>query len=299
MSARATFPWQFPSPHGRATTATWTGRGFLLEGETVRILSFGTTASGWTQGLTELHEEAAGRDHFIDVASRAHALEQVRRAARASPAIVLEVGCSSGYFLEELCEAMPDARIMGADYTLGTLERLGARLPDVPLLHFDLTKCPLPDRCVDVVVLLNVLEHIEDDEAAIANIHRILRHGGSAVIEVPAGSRLYDAYDQGLMHFRRYDMADLEARLRAAGLTITDRSHLGFMMFPAFWLTKKMGRMRGRRAAPRAHASVVKSISVSKRAGPLGHALMQFEAALRSRMYLPFGVRCLLTAQRI
>jgi hypothetical protein len=60
------------------------------------MLSFGAGASGWTEALTDLHEEAAGRDHFVDVASRAHALAQVKQAVHASPPVVLEVGCSSG-----------------------------------------------------------------------------------------------------------------------------------------------------------------------------------------------------------
>jgi ubiquinone/menaquinone biosynthesis C-methylase UbiE len=116
---------------------------------------------------------------------------------RAWPPVVLEVGCSSGYFLEELRAAMPQARIVGADYTLGTLQKLDQRLYDIPLLHFDLTQCPLPEQSVDVVVLLNVLEHIEDDRAAIAQVH-------SVIIEVPTGTDLHDCYDRGLMHFRRY-----------------------------------------------------------------------------------------------
>lgn len=279
--------------------AIWTGAQFLVSGERVRVLSFGTAASGWTEGLTALHEAAAGREHFIDVASRAHALAQVKRAVRASSPVVLEVGCSSGYFLEELRAGMPQARIIGADYTLGTLHRLGHRLPDIPLLHFDLTQCPLPDECIDVLVLLNVLEHIEDDAAALAQVRRILRQGGSAIIEVPAGSHLYDSYDRDLMHFRRYDMIDLDAKLRAAGLTPTERSHLGFMLFPAFWLTKKLSRLRGANATAPPQRGVVNSINLSKRAGILGHGLMRLEAALRSRFYLPLGVRCLVRAQRL
>jgi SAM-dependent methyltransferase len=299
MSRASADPWQFPSPNGSETAAIWTGAQFLVSGEPVRVLSFGAGASGWTEALTDLHEEAAGRDHFIDVASRAHALAQVKQAVRASPPVILEVGCSSGYFLEELRAAMPQARIVGADYTLGTLQKLGQRLHDIPLLHFDLTQCPLPDQCVDVVVLLNVLEHIEDDGAAIAQVHRILRRGGSAIIEVPAGSDLYDSYDRGLLHFRRYDMVDLEAKLHAAGLTPTERSHLGFALFPAFWLTKKLSRLRGRNADPGPQGGVVNSINLSKRAGILGRSLMRLEAALRSRLYLPFGVRCLVRAERL
>jgi hypothetical protein len=67
---------------------------FLVNGEPVRVLSFGGGASGCTK--------RPQGDHFIDVASRAHALAQVKRAVRASPPVVLEIGCSSGYFQEEL-----------------------------------------------------------------------------------------------------------------------------------------------------------------------------------------------------
>jgi len=128
-------------------------------------------------------------------------------------------------------------------------------------------------------------------------VHRILRRGGSAIIEVPAGSDLYDSYDRGLMHFRRYDMVDLQAKLRAAGLTPTERSHLGFTIFPAFWLTKKFSRLRGRNTDPGPQGGVVNSINLSKRAGILGQGLMRLEAALRSRLYLPLGVRCLVRAE--
>ena len=151
------------------------------------LLAYTVGDSGWTDDLTTFHEDNAGSDHFIDRASRAHALAQVKRHAHGPAPVVLEVGCSSGFFLEELRRKMPHALIMGADYVRGPLDQLAARRQDVPLLQFDLTKCPLPDASVDVVVLLNVLEHIGNDEAAVREVSRILRPGGAVVIEVPAG----------------------------------------------------------------------------------------------------------------
>ena len=52
-----------------------------------------------------------------------------------------------------------------------------------------------------------MLEHVEDDQAAIRQVYRILQPGGVAVIEVPAGPDLYDIYDRQLMHHRRYRCA--------------------------------------------------------------------------------------------
>lgn len=69
--------------------------------------------------------------------------------------------------------------------------------------------CPLPDNSVDIVIALNVLEHIEDDITAIKQIYRILKPGGYAIIEVPRNPNLYDLHDERLKHFRRYQMNDL------------------------------------------------------------------------------------------
>jgi hypothetical protein len=158
------------------------------------------------------------------------------------------------------------------------LQRLGRPLPDIPLLHFDLTQCLLPGRGVGVAVLLNVLEHIKDDKATIARVRRILRPGGSVIIEGPAGSHLYDSYGRGLMHFRRSDRVALEAKLRTAGLTPIERSHTGFTVFPAFWLTKKLSRLHGRNPDPRPQRR-----QSDQCASVLSQALMRLEVALRSR----------------
>src|SRR5262249_13884212 len=110
------------------------------------------------------------------------------------------------------------------------------------LLRFNLEQCPLPDASVDAVVLLNVLEHIKDDRAALRETSRILRPGGVAVVEVPAGPHLYDVYDRLLMHHRRYSRRMLQQRVRAAGLQILRSSYLGALVYPAFAAVKLYNR---------------------------------------------------------
>src|SRR5262249_36867597 len=152
--------------------------------------------------LTTFHEAHAGAEHFIDRASRRHALAQIKRYATGPNPVVLEVGCSSGFLLEELRREMPHARLIGSDYVRGPLEQLTKRIPDVPLLMFHLTRCPLPDACVDVVFAHNLLKHIAADREAILKRPQILRPGGAAVLEVPAGPQLFDIYDKVLQHHR-------------------------------------------------------------------------------------------------
>ena len=128
---------------------------------------YGIGTSGWTDELTSFHEDTAGANHPIDRASRRDAIGQLRRHIHENAPTILEVGCSSGFMLHEIRRHFPEAGVIGADYVRRPLDVLAAEMPEVPLLQFDLTQCPLPDQSIDAVVLLNVLEHIEDDAAAV------------------------------------------------------------------------------------------------------------------------------------
>jgi len=287
-----------PPPPGSNDVPIWTGTDFRLDGSNRRVLAFDVGESGWSEALFELHQDHVGDDHFADVASRRHTLLELDRWLPDRGGVILEVGCSGGYFLRDLAAARPSAEIIGADFALGALEHLGRALAAVPLLQFDLTRCPLPDASVDAVVLLNVLEHIQHDDIAIAQLHRILRPGGVMIAEVPAGTSLFDAYDRHLMHFRRYDMPGFLDLVEGGGFEVVTRSHLGFWLYPLFWLTKKRNRLWPPPTEMAAEHLVESAMATTRRVGGLGHAVMGLEAWLRSRAYLPFGIRCLVTARK-
>jgi SAM-dependent methyltransferase len=73
---------------------------------------------------------------------------------------------------------------------------------------------------VDTVILVNVLEHIEDDIGALAELSRIVTPGGSILIFVPALALLMSKLDGLLGHFRRYHSVELRQKLRGAGLRL-------------------------------------------------------------------------------
>src|SRR5436190_884124 len=226
------FPW--PTPPGLSAPPGWTGTQFAVGNETHRVLQYDQAESHWSAELTEMHEAEAGSTHPIDIASRNLAIETVRSFGGPEP-VILDTGCSSGFLVRDLHRVFPEAAIIGADYIAAPLIGAAERLPGIPLIQFDLRKCPLPDASVDVVTALNVLEHIDDDELALRQIFRILRPGGFAHIEVPAGPGLYDIYDEQLMHHRRYRRSELLERARRAGFSIVRSTHLGVFVYPAFW----------------------------------------------------------------
>lgn len=286
--------YDWPAAPGHAERPRWTGRGFCVGKEMKAVLSYDIAPSGWSDGLTTFHEEHAGSDHCIDRASRRHALAQLARHIDAPRPVLLEIGCSSGFFLEGLIDAWPDARVIGADYVRRPLEALAARRGDIPLLQFDLTRCPLPSDSIDGAVLLNVLEHIEDDAAAVRHICRILKPGGVAVIEVPAGPHLYDVYDQVLLHHRRYRLRDLCNLLRRAGLTISFASYLGMLVYPAFWWVKRRNQRYLSAPAEIQQQLVAQAMRQSRRSRFM-ESLFRLEDQLRRWLPFPFGIRCVAT----
>ena len=160
------FPW--PKPDGMSAIPTWTGKGFQCGERLESVLCYDENESHWSNELTEMHEQEAGRDHPIDLASRRLARHTLRHFCGAKPdALAMDIGCSSGYFLEEIKKEMPQLAMVGSDYIVKPLRSLAARIPSVPLLQFDLRRCPLPSDSFDAAVLLNVLEHIDEDQKAL------------------------------------------------------------------------------------------------------------------------------------
>jgi len=289
------FPW--PLLPGNPHPPVWTGSGFEVGPSRVPILAYEVGTSGWTGGLTRFHEETAGSDHFIDRASRGHALDQLAKYLRTSSPIILEVGCSSGFALRLLRERWPRALVIGCDYVREPLDELATRMPDLPLLLFDMVKCPLPTNSVDAIVLLNVLEHIQDDVAAVGQLYRILKPGGIAVIEVPAGPRLYDVYDKLLLHHRRYSKPDLAWLMKRNALQIIDQSHLGFFAYPGFWLAKYLNRSRVFENEQARKEVVAEEIRTTKNSRLLD-MIMRAELFLGRWVSYPFGIRCLMTCMK-
>lgn len=289
------FAWpQVPGIEGRPT---WSDGAFHIGPKSYPVLGYRVEDSGWSRELTLLHEESGYRYHPIDVASRAHAIEAIRPVLeRDAAATVLEIGSSSGYFLSQLRSTFPWARIVGSDYIRDVTVEAAAQAPTVPVVQMDIVNPPFADDTFDAAVALNVLEHIEDDGAALRNLRRILKPGGILLLEVPAGPHLYDFYDEHLKHFRRYRMRELRDAVRAAGMEIVRSSHLGSLIYPAYYLVKKRNQMKGRIPGHVRAAEVASQIRSS--GGALVRVALAAEAFVRDVVPFPFGVRCLVVARK-
>lgn len=112
----------------------------------------------------------------------------------------------------------------------------------------DVCQIPYADEFFDMVLAFDVLEHVENDAAAVKEIIRVLKPGGAFVFTVPAFNFLYSSHDRALSHFRRYNKATLRALLR--DLTCVELSYWVFSLFLPVALQRLMKR---REPVPKVH----------------------------------------------
>ena len=291
------FKW--PVPVGETTMPKWCGNYFTLtSGSNSGVLICNDSNSNWSDDLTLLHEAEAGQgDHPIDQASRELAIRSLRDHLADSSSVIMDVGCSSGFLLSDIKRSFPQAALIGADYLTDLLLRLSQKMPQVPLLQFDLRKSPLETECIDAITCINVLEHIDDDRAALGEIYRMLKPGGIAHIEVPASPSCYDIYDEHLMHHRRYTMRELSMKCQQAGFSILNKTHLGALVFPAFYVVKKRNR-KYLKCPKEVKSNMVKKMISQTRSSILMRIISKAEMEFGKYFSYPFGIRAVIVVQK-
>ena len=203
----------------------------------------------------------------------------------------LEIGCGTGFVLAGIKRARPGLELTGTDPFLEGLALARSRLGHIEFEQLDATQIPY-DREFDVVGAFDVIEHIADDKAALANLHRAVRPGGGAVITVPQHQWLWGPWDVTARHVRRYRRRELIAKVRAAGFTVDSVTSFVSLLFPVM----VAARLRRRHAGGDADHSELRPARIVN--GMLMR-IMQVEAALiRRRVRLPAGGSLLLVARR-
>lgn len=142
----------------------------------------------------------------------------------------------------------------------------------------------------DLITLLDVLEHLDDDRAALAEIRRLLRPSGIFLLTVPAYMWLWTDHDVALHHKRRYARSELHALLGEAGFDVLRISYYTSFLLPVLAAQRMVGQMMASRRAGRATQPAVYRVKtppplVNRACG----AVMAFERWLLRRYRLPAG----------
>ena len=166
-----------------------------------------------------------------------------RYAGLPKDARILEIGCGTGHNLPMLARfGGVDAIEIDAESRGIAAERLGKPVGEAPL-----PELPGVERgAYDLVAVLDVVEHIEDDVAALAAIKSLLRPGGKVLIAVPAHQWMWSAHDVVNHHHRRYSKATLRQAIEAAGLKPVKMRWFNSLLFPLAAAARIAGRLTGR-----------------------------------------------------
>jgi len=156
---------------------------------------------------------------------------------------VLDVGCGTGSNLRLLVE-LGFGDVTGLDRSEDAIRWCREKqLP--PVERGDLCALPFPEDHFDLVLATDVLEHIDEPDAGVAELRRVLRPGGTLIVTVPAFESLWGLQDDVAHHKRRYRRDELVVQLRAGGFTVTRSFHFNFLLFVPIWLARQLIRWLG------------------------------------------------------
>ena len=197
-------------------------------------------------------------------------------------ASVLDAGCGTGGLIRRLTAKYPSWRWTGIDLSPVATALARTRVPaEATVVDGSITALPFEEATFDGVVSADVLYHVADDTAAMAEAFRVLKRGGCFVVNVPAYRWLWSYHDDAVHSQRRYTGAELRAKLRSAGFRDVRVTYRHALTLPLVVIRRKFLR------PPREGSDV--HLSSAPVEGALNGLMALERAWLRTFRCLPFG----------
>lgn len=233
------------------------------------------------------------QEHWWYVARRKIIFDWVLRRARAlNRPRILDIGCGTGFNIEYL-RSLGFDRVVGLDLSPDALAFCRSRRLTA-LVRGDATQAPFRAGTFDMILALDLIEHVQADEAAIQGLGTLLSPGGTLVIFTPAFRFLWGHQDEVSHHFRRYTAPELRLKLEGAGLRIEKLTYANTFLMPLVWAGRFVQRLR---AAPSPTGMTENTMHPDWSNGLL-QSIFAAERPLLRVMDLPFGVSLLTLATK-
>lgn len=206
---------------------------------------------------------------------------------------VLDVGCGTGLMLSRVADLQP----VGVDFSHLALQFCRSRRID-NLVRADVVRLPFADNSLDLILALDLMEHVERDDLLIREFNRVLRPGGCLMATVPAHPSLWSDHDVALHHFRRYTYRSFGKLLKGGRFRPIKYSYAISFLHPLIVTFRRVQRMWQRStgvrdARPRTHL-----IPLPRPINGMLIKLLHVEAALIRRINLPKGTSLVALAQK-
>jgi SAM-dependent methyltransferase len=205
----------------------------------------------------------------------------------------LEVGCGTGLVLAATQRARPCLRSSGCDLYPEGLRYARARNPAARLLRMDAARLYFEEE-FDLLGAFDLLEHVEDDEAVLREMHRALRPGGGLLLSVPQHRLLWTETDVAAHHVRRYGRRELRTKVAGAGFRVLEMVSFVSLLLPVLAAARLAG------SALKKRYSVHGELGLNPILNSAFGTLMGAESALvRLGLRLPFGGSLVISARRV
>jgi 2-polyprenyl-3-methyl-5-hydroxy-6-metoxy-1,4-benzoquinol methylase len=239
----------------------------------------------WKMGRLE-------QEHWWFV-SRRSVIETVLRTrlkSIGSRSKILDAGCGTGGNLDLLSGLGSD--VTGLEMEPGAAEIARSRSGKAVYIGSLPDQVPFVDESFDLIVLLDVLEHIEDDIGALASLTAKLKPGGHLFITVPAFSCLWSNHDESHHHKRRYRLNELTGKMRQCKLDPMYASYFNTWLFPLIALVRIL--QKSLRFLKKTDDLSMPSPYLNK----LLTKIMSSERHILKRGKMPFGVSIMAIGQK-
>jgi trans-aconitate methyltransferase len=204
-----------------------------------------------------------------------------------------EIGCGTGFVISAVAECFPDADLSGSEYFEEGLAFAKRRVPRAKFAKMDARNLPYKAE-LDAIGAFDVLEHIEEDESVLRQMHKALKPGGLVFVTVPQHRWLWSAIDEYACHARRYDANELHAKAREAGFEIIRSTSFVSILMPAMYLSRLTTRNKAAM-----EIDEVPGLRVNPILNVIFEWVLKFELALvRAGLSLPIGGSRLLVARK-
>ena len=214
-----------------------------------------------------------------------------------SSARLLDVGCGMGYELDFFQKRLQKTEMLGMDISLGAV-KFGKENYKGYWCQGSATQVPFNSQAFDILMCLDVLEHLEDDKAILRECNRVCKPGGLLVVSVPACKFLWSAFDDLVSHKRRYYKNELADKLKEANFEIQRISYAFFTFLPILFLARGLKKV----FVPKKSAKE-KAISELKKPNFLIDAIMYLflkpEIMLSRKVNFPIGSSLMCVAKKL
>jgi SAM-dependent methyltransferase len=205
-------------------------------------------------------------------------------------ATILNIGCGTGGLIPLLSKYGQLENVDTSRHAIDFCRRRGFK----NLQQIDDLRLPFANNTFDLLVATDVLEHIEDDNRALAEWYRTLKPGGQLIMTVPAYQWLWSEHDESLHHHRRYTASQLHKLVNRERFQVVKRSYIIVFSFPLI-----VGYRLARSIVPRQSSSAQSSYVLLP--GPINSffiSLLNIESRIAKYINFPFGTSVLMIAEK-